>query len=254
MVLIVYVATLAAGGLLAEEVLGPGLTRAPMIQNLDQSSAAHVVARLLEQSSVVVLLICGLSAVVISPVVEEFMFRVLLQGWLEAGQRRLRPAMPTLRRWVPGAVGPIVLSSLLFAGLHFRVEAPMRPVRFVTFMVAVDAVAKLVTLVFAVALIRVRTGATAADFGWVPAKLAADVKLGLTAFAGLAAPIYALQFALMKLLPKYLAPDPFVLLLFAIALGTLYYRTHRIAASVVLHMALNTTSLFMALLWLWAGS
>ena len=91
-------------------------------------------------------------------------------------------------------------------------------------------------------------GATAADLGWVPEKFFADVRLGLLAFAGLAAPIYGLQILLINLLPKYLAPDPAVLFVFALALGTLYCRTHRAVPSIVLHMALNATSLTLALL------
>ena len=38
----------------------------------------------------------------------------------------------------------------------------------------------------------------------------------------------------------------FVLFFFALALGTLYYRTHSVVAPIVLHMALNVTSLTMA--------
>jgi len=247
MVLAVYGGTLAGVSFAAEVWLGPEFTRPPAIQDIDQTGAAHMVIRLLVRGDPWVLLLCGLSAAVAAPIVEEFLFRVLLQGWLESGQRRLRPAMPTLRRWVPGAVGPIILTSLLFGRVHFRVAGPMMHPRLVTFMLAGQGLAGLLTMVLVIGILRLRVGVTAADLGWVPKKLSADVRLGLLTFAALAAPIYAAQFTLATLvLPKYLAPDPFVLFFFALALGTLYYRTHRIVPSIVLHMALNTSSLLMA--------
>jgi len=50
------------------------------------------------------------------------------------------------------------------------------------------------------------------------------------------------------LLPPDVAPDPIPLFFFALALGILYLRTHRISAPITLHVALNGTSL--ALAWL----
>lgn len=247
----VYVTGVAAAASLAERLLPPELTQPPTIQNVDESSAAHMVARLLGTRDFRVFWVCGLSVVVVAPIVEEFFFRVLLQGWLEAGQRRLRPQMPTLGRLVPGALGPILLTAFLFAGSHFRVEAPMMSPSFLTLILAADAAAKLLAMTFAVVLLRAGFGAMPADLGWVQKKFLTDIGLGLLAFAAVAAPIYALQFALAAQLPNYLAPDPFVLFPFALVLGTLYYRTHRIVPAIVLHMSLNATSL--AIAWLMLG-
>lgn len=242
-----YLAVAVMAATAANLHLGPELTRPPAIQDLDQANSAHVVARLLTEGNLWVLLVCILSAAVVAPVTEEFFFRVLLQGWLESGQRRLRPRMPALSRCVPGAVGPIVIASFLFAQGHFRVAGPMMHPRFVIFVLAGDGVARLAAMGLAIGLLRLRVGATGFDLGWDSTKLLADVKLGLLAFAGLAAPVYAAQVILAKfVLPSYLAPDPFVLFFFALALGALYWRTHRIVAPLVLHMALNVTSLTMA--------
>lgn len=79
-----------------------------------------------------ILLIVIFAAVIVAPVVEEYFFRVLLQGWLEralstgesphelifaAGDSRGRadagPQPPSQPRWLP-----IVASSLLFAWMH----------------------------------------------------------------------------------------------------------------------------------------
>jgi membrane protease YdiL (CAAX protease family) len=195
-----------------------------------------------------VLLLCFLSAAVAAPLAEEFFFRVLLQGWMETVERRWRRFMPYLRRLMPIGMAPILLTSLLFARLHFRVDSPQMNLRFLVFLIGGNAVAQLLTIGFAVAWLRWRVGASAADLGWNRPKLSGDVKLGLAAFAVLAIPIYAMQIALTNLLPAYLAPDPLPLFFLALALGTLYYRTHRIAPVIVLHAALNGTSLLLA--WL----
>ena len=143
-----------------------------------------------------------------APITEEFFFRVLLQGWLEAFEHRWRRQMPTLRRLVRGGSGPIMLTSLLFARLHFRVDTPQIDFRFLVFLLGGDAGARLLTSAFAVAWLRGRAGATAADLGWTPRNTLGDVKLGLVTFAAVAAPVYAVQIAFQCLLPACIAPDP----------------------------------------------
>ena len=248
LVLAVYLAIPAGLGLVAYLYLGPDVARPPVIYDVHKSTAEHIVAKLIAGGNVWVLGLCGLSAAVVAPIVEEFLFRVLLQGWLESAQRRWRRAMPTLRRSVPGAVGPIFLTSFLFGLMHFRVDTPMRhPLYYICMLIATSLVG-LLTMAFAIGLLRFRAKATTVDLGWVPEKLFADVRLGLVAFMAIATPIYTAQITLALLLPKYLAPDPFVLFFLAVVLGILYYRTHRIVPVIVVHMSLNTTSL--ALAWM----
>lgn len=251
LILAVYLTGAGLAALLAETLLPDELTHPPAVRDVEKSSAAHTVERLLGRGDLGVLWVCALSAVLVAPIVEEFFFRVLLQDWLVAGQRRLAPRMPTLRRWVPGALGPILLTAFLFARSHFRVEAPMPSPSYVTLMLAADGAAKLLAMTFGVVVLRAGFRATPADLGWVREKFFADVRLGLFAFAALAAPVYAMQLTLGACLPSYLAPDPFVLLPFAVALGVLYHRTHRIVPAIVLHMSLNATSLTLG--WLMFG-
>ncbi len=230
---------------------GPEAGQPAEIQNVDQANTAHMVARVLSEGSVWTLLLCGLTAAVAAPIIEEFLFRVLLQGWLERVALPLRRLTPTLRRWLPRGIGPVALTSLLFARMHFRVDTPQMDVEFLTFAMVGNAVVGLLTVALAVGLIWYRTGAVAVDFGFVRQKFFADVALGLAAFIAIATPIYLMQVGLSVLLPSYVAADPITLFFFALVLGLLYYRTHRIVASVVLHMALNATSLAMA--WLLLG-
>jgi membrane protease YdiL (CAAX protease family) len=248
LVVVVYLAVLYGFIELSSVILGPEAAQGSAVHGPGESTTEHIVGQLIAKGNVWVLLLCGISATIVAPVSEEFFFRVLLQGWLEAVQHRWRRQILTLRRLVPNGAGPIVLTSLLFARMHFRVDAPQFSARFLIALLAGDAIARLLALAFAVGWLRGHVGATAADLGWAPEETLGDIKLGLAAFLALAVPIYAMQLGLRCRLPEYIAPDPVPLFFFALALGVVYARTHRLAPLIVLHAALNGTSL--ALVWL----
>jgi membrane protease YdiL (CAAX protease family) len=218
--------------------------------DVDKADTTHLITRLVEhyRSNPVVLLLCALSAVVAAPITEEFLYRLLLQGWLERVWEHGRGRMPVLRRLLPGGAAPILPVAVVFALAHFRTPQSPRNPEFFMFILLGFEVASLATIVFAVALLKVRVRATAADLGWNLRELPGDVVRGVLAFLLIAAPLYATQIGLRTLLPKYLPPDPFTLFPFALLLGFLYHRTHRLAPSIVLHMSLNGTTLL--LLWL----
>jgi membrane protease YdiL (CAAX protease family) len=185
------------------------------------------------------------AAVLVVPIVEEFLFRLVLQGWLEAVEVRLRWLLG-FRRTLLGA-GPVLAVSLIFAALHYREARPPDGVEALVRAIVRTVAAGLVTLLVAVSLLRGRAGATWKDLGIVPQAFWRDVRLGLSAFLTIAAPMYAIQVAVLPAwLPEDIAPDPITLALFSIVLGTLYCRTHRIVPAVTLHMALNATSLLLA--------
>ena len=187
-VLAVYVAWQTVAILLLKTYLGPTFTEPPVMYDVSKASSAHVVLQILSANNPWMLLSCVIAAVLVAPVVEEFLFRVLLQGYLEASQRRWRKLLPTLRLLMPGTLGPILLTSILFARMHFRVDTPKLNVWFLTALLAGNAVASLLTLVCAVAVLRLRAGATDADLGWVSETFLADLRLGLIAFLAIAAP------------------------------------------------------------------
>ena len=244
-----YVAFQAGVVGLVRVALGPDAMQALATCGSGEIQNEHVVAQLMAGANGWVLLLCVISAALVAPVSEEFFFRVLLQGWFEALERRWR-WMPGLRRFVPRGVGPIVLVSLLFAAMHFRIGEPRACVPLLVFFLGTAAIGRLLTMVFAVGLLRWRVGATAADLGWAPGKIRSDIGLGLASFAAIVAPIYAMQISLHFLLPKDVAPDPLPLFFLALVLGILYYRTHRIMPLIVLHASLNSASLVLA----WLGS
>jgi membrane protease YdiL (CAAX protease family) len=217
-------------------------------------AASHPIVVLIHTTrDIRILLFCALTAVVIAPVTEEVLFRLLLQGWMEAQETSIRRAVPALRRLVRGTVA-VVPTSALFAAMHYRPQPlSMDPDRLV-YVFAQTAVIAVVTVAGAIALIRISTGATMKDLGFVADRLFHDVKLGFLTFLATVAPIYLLQIALKLLLPESPIVDPVSLFFFALALGTLYYRTHRIVPAIVAHMGLNAFGLLMSWLWVQGGS
>jgi len=246
-IVLFYVAAQAAIVGAVEVVLGRDALRTPVAHRADKTDMSHILVQLMRGGDPWVLLLCEVSAVIVAPIFEEFFFRVLLQGWLEAMERRGRRRLPTLRRFMPHGFWPILVSAFLFARMHFRAGPPEINMKTFAWILAGDGAAKLLMSAFAVAWLRWHVGATAADFGWAPRKFFGDLRLGLAVFAVVAVPIYGLQIALGQLLPKYLAPDPFALFPLAVVLGALYYRTHRMAPSVAVHAALNATSVIVFL-------
>lgn len=211
----------------------------------------HPIGRLLaETTNPWLLLLAALTAVVVAPVVEEFLFRVVVQGWLESLDWRL---WRRHRFGPPRGVLPIVLSSLFFAMLHVRRVGVEMPLERIALQLAVQAVAGVSLVVFGPLVLRYLAGAEAADLGWAPRRFGEDVRLGLWGWLGATAPVY-LAFALAKtVVPADWAADPVPLLPLAIVLGTIYYRTHRIVGPIVLHAAFNLTGLILALLGTWGS-
>ncbi len=80
--------------------------------------SAHPLVKLVqEQPRVGVLLLTTIAAVGVAPLVEEFLFRVIVQGWLEKREIEWR-----VRRGgdpdEPAGFGPIVVAGTIFALLH----------------------------------------------------------------------------------------------------------------------------------------
>lgn len=205
----------------------------------------HAAQQLLEAGTPGAIAVAVLMAVVVAPLIEEFFFRVLLQGWLEALWSRRRRKQPELRA-APLSWIPIVLPAALFALIHLRSsEAPRSP-QYLTGLFLGQMAADLLVLGVAIVVLRFATGATAADLGWNAGKLRSDVKLGLLALLAAIGPVLALKVALMVSVDWNqvgYAPDPIPLFFLALVLGMLYHRTHRFVPSLVLHMAFNATAI-----------
>jgi membrane protease YdiL (CAAX protease family) len=207
------------------------------------------------------LLVAVFSAVLVAPVVEEFLFRLLLQGWLERVEsevrrtsrlRRLLCRVPAHLRGLLRGLVPVLATSLLFASMHYRQGGAKLEPSVIEKVLLISSAFGLLTLAFGLFLLKSHARPTMIELGFSSEMFWRDVRLGILTFLSLVAPIYLLQGVLQGLLKNVLewniAADPFTIALFAFVLGTLYYRTHRIVPSVVLHMCLNATSVALAFL------
>jgi len=211
-----------------------------------EASAQHPIALLMAEGNVFLLLVSGLAAVVVAPVFEEFMFRVLLQGWLEGAFGRLRWVIPEIGSL--SVLMPIAISSLMFAMIHYREAAAPSNVWLLAYFFIATSITRLWTMILVIAFLKFVRGATAADFGWSASHSFADAVTGVVTFGAISVPLFAIMILLNWALPNNPWNDPAALFPLAVILGILYYRTHRIMPVIALHMSLNLTSLTVA--WL----
>jgi membrane protease YdiL (CAAX protease family) len=190
-----------------DSAIYPGILTPQPVSDTSQMSSAHSVVKLMMEGGPWTLALCFISAVLVAPITEEFLFRLLWQGWLEAVEGRWRRKMPWLRRKIPRGAVPIFLSALPFALMHIRSESVGETKRMVIQLI-VMIIANGVTMAFAIGLLRLRVGATAVDFGWDPQKLRSDLRLGLLWFLAIVGPIYLVQIILLNVLPASVAVDP----------------------------------------------
>ena len=81
----------------------------------------------------------------------------------------------------------------------------------------------------------------------MPSKIFHDLRTAGLTFLAVTVPVLAINVDTNELLPKSVVADPIPIFFLAMALGILYYRTHRIVPSLALHMAFNAVGVFMAI-------
>jgi membrane protease YdiL (CAAX protease family) len=176
-----------------------------------------------------VLLTAIFMAVGCAPLVEEFFFRVLFQGWLE------KLFNSQVSRW------PDYGESILWGGLLVPPPSEQLILAELADESEVNDFQKPVT---------------AFDNPYVPSlvanpqsELPADSSCSPTS-AYVSIGISSLIFALMHFLH---GPDWIALLILAAGLGYLYHRTHRLLPCLTVHFLLNGTSMVMLILGIWGG-
>jgi membrane protease YdiL (CAAX protease family) len=235
--------------LAAETVLGWDLrlspqaasTAEPANEDSDLDRAHPIVVLLSSDLNRSTVLLCLLSAVIMAPIAEEFVFRLVLQGYFENVDFHARRLFRYSARWL--GLGPVVVSSFIFAGLHFRVPGPRAPEQ-IMHLLMIDAAARVLLVLGGIAYLKWARLATWTDLGIRFDTFLTDLRLAAIAFAAVCVPIYAVQNELARRFPD-VVPDPLPLFLLALALGYLYFRTHRIMPALLLHLIFNATSLGM---------
>jgi membrane protease YdiL (CAAX protease family) len=92
-------------------------TQLVLTQVFDYKSEHALVQLSRQTQNTSVLLLVTVAAVIVAPLVEEFLVRVVLQGWLEKKQRAFRKSRG-YEAETPAGWGPIVISGAIFAALH----------------------------------------------------------------------------------------------------------------------------------------
>ena len=206
----------------------------------DTKDHGHPIAQLIAQSenSLVILFIVFLSAIVVAPIIEEFLFRMLVQGWLESKFKRFQ---------VPCASGiAILIASTFFAVIHMNDHGAIDIQKLPSALVATMVFSLLVFTAGIIYLTRIRNVRIANYlFGterffrpWFFTCAGCCLLVIMSCFA--------LNFSLTNTFPgTNVAPIP--IFFFSLALGVLYSRTQNLSYCILLHAFLNGISL--ALLW-----
>lgn len=187
----------------------------------------HPIQTLMEQATPASLWLATLSAVVVAPFAEEVVFRLLFQGWLEKAMGRFsKAARPGHSRTSssPG-LDPVA---------HLGSAKELEP--FSTGIAPTDHRTDPIALPL-----------TGQDNPYssprAPLQSALPAERTHRSMANILSIV--LSSALFAVLHSW--PDMVALFLFALMLGYLYQRTHRVFASIVMHACLNLTSVCM--LW-----
>lgn len=198
-----------------------------------------------------------LSVVIVAPLVEELVFRVIIQGACERWAKGLllNPDADSDHRSKPGwavCLLTIVPPALVFALLHASSpEDPEKPLLVSQlFRTTISSLtANILTGAFCVALLVKVFQAKSTDFGLASASnnessAALYVKefyRGMVLFLVIMPIVYSVKAVFQQALPESVV-DPAPIFLFALWEGLVYYRTRSYPTVVGMHVGLNFTS------------
>ncbi len=206
----------------------------------------HTITRLIVsgRDAPSVFLLVVLSGVIIVPIGEEFLFRLLLQGFAEKREAEARRLFPNrfLRPFFRGSLS-VLFSSVIFAGVHLRSTTESGSFQKYYDLLLGMMLGHLLLLVFALLYLIVVRGASLADLGIEGRKIPGDCLLGVLASVVILPPVYLMNYGVINLIgDRGIALDPIPLFLFAVGLGVLYYRTHRVVPGLVVHGLFNAVA------------
>lgn len=199
---------------------------------------------LLEDPSAMKFIFAFFVAALLIPFAEEFVFRVVIQGWLER-QERLGFGMSRRNGW-----RSMILAAIFFAMMHIRgADSVNPPADWLGSFFACGMVARLVLLMVAFIILRDFCHASWRDLGMDFRRWRKDILLGTLAFGVAAFPAYLLMLVMRTYCSGLgIVADPIALMPLSLVLGLLYWRTHRILPCFVTHFLFNCFALLLSLL------
>lgn len=221
---------------------------------VEDDTARHVHWVLLlirDDRSIGTLLLCLVVTGILAPIVEEILFRGLLQGWchtLDLQSRRDRSMMRKICDRFPVGAMPVAVVTLMFAMAHYRPHQAIPSQEVIKTLVARQGIAYLLLLVIVMAVIVARKPSRRLALLFDRRWLLNDLALGAGWFMATLVPLYLVQGFVKSALPQQALADPLTMVLVGAILGTLFARTGRLTGSIVYHILLNVTSLSLALL------
>ncbi|MGQ9506059.1 MAG: CPBP family glutamic-type intramembrane protease [Thermogutta sp.] len=196
-------------------------------------------------------LLCLLATGVLAPIVEEFLFRGLLQGWCHTLELQGRHRVVSARKiWGKLPVGALSIGvvAMLFAMVHYRPTQMMPSPEAIKTIVARQAVAYLLFLMALLTVVTVVKPTQKLALLFHRRWFLKDLTMGVGWFVATVTPLYFVQGILKLALAEKSLADPLTMVFVGAILGTLFARTGRLTPSVVFHILLNVTSLSLALL------
>ncbi|MDR1958245.1 MAG: CPBP family intramembrane metalloprotease [Planctomycetaceae bacterium] len=214
-------------------------------ENSEELKNAHPLAVLIVKGkeNPAILLLCFLTACVGAPLCEEFLFRVVLQGSLEAVEMDWRRRVLPLKSITPGLF-PVLWTAFFFAMVHWREPETSSSLLFdstyLTYFFSAQLMSSLLTIVFGIFYLKVFRKAAWRDLGFHQNKVVfTEIKGVCFAYFPVCLLMITLLVPLQILLPHAVV-DQVPLMLFAMTLGIIFFRTHRILPILLFHSLHNT--------------
>ena len=218
------------------------LNQPPIVATVtDTQNYKHPIVQLIEQSqcSPIVFIIIFLSVVIVAPMIEEFLFRMLLQGWLEVKLRQFK---------VPNASGiAIVGVSIFFAVIHINNHAVI-DVQALLVGIVMSSVFSLMVFATGIIYLTQARNLRVADYVFVKERYVRPHFFTCVGGSLLAIMLCLTLNATLMLYYPGTNLAPIAIFFFSLALGVLYSRTQNLADCILFHACLNGISL--ALAWL----
>lgn len=170
----------------------------------------------------------------LAPILEEFLFRLLLQGWFDAREREL------FVRKKGNGWRSVFLTTIIFCLLHYRSAQNDFPTETMFWLQnSIYFCVSVFVLLSCVWLLHGNLKLSLREIGLDFSHWKNDVRLGVFVFTAFATPSYLLLALVNPLLSPYCAGDFIALFPISLGFGLLYWRTRRLLPSVVAHSLFN---------------